>query len=124
VLSILAALAADYPWGDFQGHTHWGNVRWIPFVTPPISAGDIAQNVLLFLPLGVFIGMRARFAVAACSLAGGVAVPVALLGEWTQVYSHSRFPSGTDAVSNVIGAVLGAALAAWMWRPSGRIRQP
>ena len=37
-VSIALALAIDYPWGDFQGHTHWQNVAWIPFVSPPVHA--------------------------------------------------------------------------------------
>ena len=31
--------------------------------------------------------------------------------EWTQVYSHTRFPSTTDVSCNVIGAVLGRLVA-------------
>lgn len=101
-------LAADFPWGDLQPHTHSAKVGWIPFVSPPVRAFDILQNLLLGAPLGAAIGLRYRRAVPA---AFGVAVVVSLIGEWTQLYSHSRFPSATDVACNVLGAV-GAAMAA------------
>ena len=45
-------LAVTVPWTDFVGHTHWGKVQWIPFVSPPVKPLDIAGNVLLYLPFG------------------------------------------------------------------------
>ena len=108
VISSIVALAFDYPWGDFRGHTHWMNVGWIPFVSPPVRLSDVILNVLLFLPLGVFSGLlkssKGPLRVVA------IAAPVALLGEWTQLYSHTRFASATDLVCNVAGAIAGAAL--------------
>src|SRR5438477_655175 len=58
VASLLAALGADLPWGDFHGHTHWANVGWIPFVSPPVRVLDIAENLLLFAPLGFFVALE------------------------------------------------------------------
>ena len=43
------------PWGDFQGHTNWAKVGWIPFVSPPIRLRDIVINVVLFAPLGAAV---------------------------------------------------------------------
>ena len=122
MLSIAAVLAADLPWGDFHAHTHWRAVGWIPFVTPPVRAADILQNIVLFLPLGFFAGLRAR--VLSRAILKGVlpAAPVSLLAEWSQLYSHSRFPSATDVSSNLIGAVLGAVLAG-LWAGRDRVER-
>ena len=108
IVSLTAALAVDYPWGNWVGHTHWAKVGWIPFYSWPVSTGDILQNIILFLPAGVFarlaLGARARvWAPLLC-------FPVALLGEWTQLYSHGRFPSATDLVCNLLGSLVGVWL--------------
>ena len=115
-LSIAVALAADFPWGDFQGHTHWHNVGWIPFVSPPVRPGDIALNLLLFLPLGVFAARRGRAPASALARSALIAFVVSVIGEWTQVYSHTRFPSATDVACNVGGALLGTALVVYAGR--------
>ena len=98
-------LAADFPWGDVQNHTHWAKVGWIPFVTPPVGSLDIIQNLLLCAPIGVAAALRFRRAPATAS---AIACVVSLVGESTQLYSHSRFPSVTDLVCNVTGAVAAA----------------
>jgi hypothetical protein len=121
LLSMAAVLAADLPWGDFHAHTHWRAVGWIPFVTPPVRAADILQNIALFLPLGFFAGLAARPLPRAIVKSVLLALPVSLLGEWSQLYSHSRFPSATDVSSNLIGAIFGAALACSAW--AGRSRR-
>ena len=118
-LSIAIALAADFPWGDFQGHTHWHSVGWIPFVSPPVRPADILQNLLLFLPLGFFAALRTTSTFKGLRNAAVWASPVSFLGEWSQLYSHSRFPSATDLSSNVIGAVLGASIAWRVWSARG-----
>ena len=118
VLAAAAVLAIDYPWGDFTGHTHWGNVRWIPFVTPPVEPADVLQNILMLVPLGFVAAFPARSAARGIgtALLAGFAVSVA--GEWTQLYSHGRFPSATDVAANVMGAAIGAAWACWLRRPA------
>jgi uncharacterized protein (TIGR03790 family) len=115
-LSIAIALAADYPWGDFQGHTHWHNVGWIPFVSPPVRPGDIALNLLLFLPLGVFAARRVRAPAPALAQSALIAFVVSVIGEWTQLYSHTRFPSATDVACNVAGALFGTVLVVYARR--------
>ena len=104
VVSLVAGLAADYPWGDWVGHSHWARVGWIPFVSWPLSLPDIAQNLLLFAPVGFFSTLV--FSRRSVGWAAGLTAPVSLLGEWTQVYSHTRFPSATDFACNVAGAIL------------------
>jgi VanZ family protein len=102
---------AVVPWYDIQNHSHWMNVQWIPFVSPPIKLVDIVINVLLYVPFGYWYARgwsQWRGKVARAILAAAV---VSLLTEWTQLYSHSRFPSLSDTTNNIIGAALGAWLA-------------
>ena len=109
VASLAVAFVLDYPWGDWVGHTHWRNVGGIPFYSWPVSFFDIIQNLILFMPAGCFgylaFGKRARL------WAPLLALPVSFVGEWTQLYSHTRFPSATDLVCNVLGSYLGVLLA-------------
>jgi glycopeptide antibiotics resistance protein len=110
VVSLLAGFVADYPWGDWVGHTHWAKVGWIPFYSWPVRPFDILQNLLLFSPVGVAsaLAVRRRPALVAALLT----LPVAFAGEATQLYSHGRFPSSTDLVNNVAGAALAAYVCA------------
>jgi glycopeptide antibiotics resistance protein len=95
--------AIDWPWGDFQNHPHWNNIGRVPFLSGPVKPFDVAQNILLGVPLG--IGAAQTFSRPTLA-AASIALPVSLLGEATQIYSHSRFPSATDVTCNVLGAVL------------------
>ena len=105
----LAAFAADWPWGDLQNHTHWDKVAWIPFVTPPVTPFDIVQNLLLFAPFGCFVGLAAgRTRGRALVRAGVLTLLIGFAGEASQLYSHTRFPSATDLLCNVVGAMLAA----------------
>lgn len=112
LLAIGVIVLAVFPWGDFQGHTHWQNVGWIPFVSPPVRFFDIVANALLFIPFGaaVIVNMkrRTRKALAVATFAGAL---LSFTGEATQLYSHGRFPSATDLVCNTFGAFLGASVA-------------
>jgi hypothetical protein len=55
ILSIGVIALVVVPWGDFQGHTHWAKVGWIPFVSPPVRLRDMVANLLLFAPFGAAI---------------------------------------------------------------------
>jgi glycopeptide antibiotics resistance protein len=101
--------AAVVPWTDLQNHSHWSRVQWIPFVTPPVKLVDIVINVALYIPFGYWFvrwAGRRRTALAVAS-AGALSV----LTEWTQLYSHSRFPSFTDVTCNIIGTLVGVWVA-------------
>ena len=106
-----AVVLAVVPWGDFQGHTHWQKVGWIPFVSPPVRLSDILANVFLFIPFGAAVRVNTpgwgRRALVATTLA---AATLSFCGEAAQLYSHARFPSATDLVCNTFGAFLGATL--------------
>ena len=104
-VSVALIAAIIVPWGDLQDHSHWAKIGWIPFVSGPLRRRDILANVLLFMPLGAGAALGFRGGVAAVA---GLALTLSLTGETIQVYTHSRFPSATDVVCNVAGAVLGA----------------
>ena len=97
------------PWMDVQNHSHWSRVQWIPFVTPPIKAVDIVVNIALYVPFGYwFVRWKGR---RRSALGVGCAAVLSLVTEWTQLYSHSRFPSLTDVTCNIIGTIVGAWIA-------------
>ena len=112
-LAIAVIAAAVVPWGDFQGHTHWDKVGWIPLVSPPVRLRDIIANLLLFAPLGIAVALNTAPSLTSRRCAA-LAAGLSFAGEWTQLYSHTRFPSATDVLSNVTGA-LAAALIARAW---------
>lgn len=117
LLGIFAAASliwlADFPWGDVQDHPHWDVVGWIPLWSPPLSGFDVAVNLLLGVPLGIAIGLRFRHGTAVAVV---VTLVAALLGEWSQLYSHTRFPSATDIAANVVGAVVACQATARLGR--------
>lgn len=107
---VIVIIAVVTPWRTFQDHAHWSRVRWVPFVSPPVRVGDIVGNILLYVPFGLlYARRRQKHAVL------GWAVRHALLlsgsTEFTQLFSHGRFPSVQDILMNVIGAVAGITIA-------------
>lgn len=68
---------------------------------------DVIANLVLYLPLGLAIDRSAPITAVdyVVRLAGAAALSGAL--EATQLFSHSRFPSMTDLVCNVIGTAVG-----------------
>jgi glycopeptide antibiotics resistance protein len=96
------------PWYRIQDHSHWAGVQWVPFLTPPIRLRDIVANTLLYIPFG-YLGVRAiDRRVARVVVMAGL---LSLLTEFSQVFSHGRFPSSTDLVCNTLGAWAGALWA-------------
>jgi glycopeptide antibiotics resistance protein len=81
-------------------------VAWIPFVSPPIKILDIVVNLLLYAPWGYFgaRSMRVRRVWVVVALAA----MLSFVTEWSQLYSHGRFPSATDLTCNILGAFAGA----------------
>lgn len=76
---------------------------------------DIAANLLAYLPFGLLLGLalRAHFAAGWSVLLatlGGVAVSAAM--EYAQMYLPVRVSSNLDLLSNSLGALAGALLAA------------
>ena len=48
------------PWASAQDHAHWTRVAWVPFVSPPVKAGDVVRNVLLYVPWGYLLTRHVR----------------------------------------------------------------
>ena len=107
---VAIILAIVVPWGDFQGHTHWAKVAWIPFVSPPVKLIDIVGNIALYLPFG-YLARKAFGASVPTWAIGGMGMVLAIATEGTQLYSHWRFPSATDVTANLMGCLIGASLA-------------
>jgi glycopeptide antibiotics resistance protein len=115
-LWLLGIAAITVPWTDFVGHTHWQKVQWIPFVSPPVKLLDVVANVLLYIPFGYSL-LRASAPRVRGWHAAAIAGVLSFAVEWSQLYSHSRFPSTQDLLCNVSGAWVGAA-----WAGRGRQR--
>lgn len=99
------------PWGSFQDHTHWARVGWVPFLSLPVSVGDILRNILLYLPWGYLYARQPHDARGSVWRAAGYALALSVATEATQLLSHGRFPSTTDVTCNVAGAWGGAVWA-------------
>ncbi len=108
--TLVILLITTWPWSDFQGHSHWYHMVWIPFSDVNFSLGsmgNIGGNILLFIPIGLLIAKldpkkgRGVFLLA-IFLSFGI--------EWFQVYCHNHFPSMTDFVCNVAGVAMGAVM--------------
>src|SRR5262245_13299122 len=108
---ILVVIVVVVPWTTFQNHTHWSNVTWIPFSRMPMKWGDAIRNVLLYVPFG-YLASRQKGRIQLWRIAA-YALALSVATEFTQVFSHGRFPSATDVTCNVAGAVLGAV----SWAP-------
>ena len=110
------------PWHNFQGHSHWSGVRWIPFQDASFTVRfflDFIGNLSLYVPFGYLYG-RSRptlsmgvfvWAILSASL-------LSVSTEIVQVFSHNRIPSMTDVCSNIMGASLGVALQIAMSKSS------
>ena len=83
---------------------------------------DGPPNVALFVPVGLFLALLLRRPLTAAVAAGALSVAI----ECYQASLTTRVGSFADVVSNGLGAVLGAALAALLLAavPALRRRQP
>ena len=84
----------------------WHRVHAIPFTDPADKFLDLAVNFLLFVPFGYsWAGWRPGW-VALVAAAAATSISAELL----QLFSTVRYPSGTDVVYAMAGAIGGAAL--------------
>ena len=72
----------------------------------PVRVIDFVGNLFLFVPLGASIALYAQRAALLPTFT--MAFAFSFVGEWAQVYSRYRYPSGADLILNVSGAVLAA----------------
>ena len=88
---------------------NWG-LTW----QPPAS-GDTLANVLIYVPIGAFLRLifrrRASFRVPEVLLSLLVAGGLSYLTEVAQTVISSRVPSWMDVTCNLVGAMIGVALA-------------
>ena len=104
--AFLTIIAASGAW-DFLDHPHWYKVSWVPFATGVVRPFDILANIALYVPLGFLLSFKGRRMLATLAIACTLSVAM----EFTQVWSHSRFPSATDVLLNLVGSYLGVRLA-------------
>ena len=105
---IVAIVALVVPWRSWQDHAHWDRIRWVPFVSAPVTVRDVIGNILLYVPFGYFGYSHSR---GRAWLIGGGAVILSCTTESWQIWSHGRFPSVQDVLMNIAGAAAGIALA-------------
>lgn len=99
------------PWTTFQDHTHWQRVAWIPFISPPVRLRDVVVNVLLYVPWGYLFVRQMPYATRRIWIVVMLAAVLSFSTEAAQLYSHGRFPSATDLICNILGALAGATYA-------------
>ena len=82
---------------------------------PGVSLPDIGQNVLLYIPFGIFgvWALRGTYSTRAALTFSVVALAsvYSALMEWLQLLLAARIASPLDIASNVAGALAGTALA-------------
>jgi VanZ family protein len=89
------------PWGTFSPEAHWERITFTPFQAR-YRVRDVLLNFVFYLPLGA-LGAQAS------TLTGTVLTAVLISGisEFLQVFATNRYPSATDVVTNVAGALIG-----------------
>lgn len=85
---------------------------WAPTL---INTVDVAQNIALYLPFGIF-GMLTlgRSDARGVARVTAIAVLFSFLVEALQLYTADRVASVTDIASAAVGTAAGAALTMWL----------
>ncbi len=121
---LFAVYATTIPW-DFSRPPSLAAARWPPLWDPSRgrwhSLPDLAQNLVLFLPIGLFGALATRWPAALASrrLAAPARLAAVVLGatllsvllELLQTTSALREADSSDVVANAAGAAVGALLA-------------
>lgn len=104
-----------FPLSNFVGHSHWDQVRWIPFQDFTLSMPfivDLAGNLGWFLVFGYLLQYwKEDRSIVPIQRVVVTAAVISLLVEGFQVYCHNRIPSMTDVFCNIVGATIGASVA-------------
>jgi glycopeptide antibiotics resistance protein len=108
-----ALLAAFIVVGSAGTWTPYAPGIWAPTL---INTADIARNVALYVPFGIFglltLGRSDARGVARVTV---IAMLFSLVVEGLQLYTADRVASLTDIVSAAVGTVAGGSVVAW-WR--------
>jgi glycopeptide antibiotics resistance protein len=115
----LVIVAAVVPWASPTDHAHWDRIEWIPFAHFQ-RPRDVLLNLLLYVPVGWFIVGQARDGRRGLAWATGYAFALSAVTEFTQIFSHGRFPTASDLLVNTAGAIIGALIASRVGR-RGRV---
>ena len=103
--------AASFPVG-LTPAPQWHRVHLVPFTDPADKLTDLAINLLLFVPFGYsFVDRPGRWRWLPLAAAA-----VSTSAELSQLFSTVRYPSGTDVVYAIVGALAGGALASRLRR--------
>jgi glycopeptide antibiotics resistance protein len=97
---------ASFPLG-LTATPQWDRVHLVPFSDPADKLSDLAINLLLFVPFGYSFARRPN-GLAWLPVAAGL---VSISAELPQLFSTIRYPSGTDVVYAMVGALGGGLLA-------------
>jgi len=114
VAVIVAATTA--PWNNFEiASVNWSRINWMPYSPFGLrisSIKDVVENLLLYIPFGYFLvkgrGDRNRLLLLSVVVWAGA---LSIATEVAQIFQPRRFPSATDVVNNIIGALLGVGFA-------------
>jgi glycopeptide antibiotics resistance protein len=116
---LLAVLSVGplLPLSNFAGHPHWDLIQWIPFQNFNPSRNmltDVIGNILWFMAFGYLLHYQLNEDSASLwtiAVTTAIAGGISLSTEFFQVFCHSRFPSMTDVICNVLGAGIGGYVA-------------
>jgi glycopeptide antibiotics resistance protein len=90
-----------------------------------LSPNDSSGNILMFVPLGVAIGLLPRSRHKATIVVGAIALPFAIEATQLLVPWLDRACESADVVDNLTGLALGLVLGVIAGRIAGRVdRQP
>lgn len=95
----------SFPAG-FTPDPQWERVTLVPFSSPADKLKDLAVNVVLFVPFGYWQGRAGTGSIRV----GLAAAAVSISAEVLQLFSTVRFPSASDVLYAVSGALAGWAL--------------
>ena len=102
------------------GHPGWGNMKLLPFMSTDefggSGAAEVLINLLLFVPLGAFLGVLTRGRNAPSLLALSALTSLAL--ETVQLVFAIGVFDVTDLIVNTAGAALG------LWSVRALLRSP
>lgn len=93
------------PWRSFQSTPSFQRVEVIPFAIK--GARTQVLNLLAFVPLGI-LGVRLGWRPGTILL---VAAGLSGVTEVLQLFSATRYPSTTDFILNMAGALVGMTIA-------------
>jgi VanZ family protein len=127
--TLLIAYASLYPFSGWRA----APVGLLDFVAAPwprwYTLSDLSLNVLAYVPFGFFAALSSLGRFGPINAAIGAAVlgtSLSLFMECLQQFTGTRVASNLDLLSNGLGALAGALLAATMgerWVLSGRLYQ-